>query len=1537
MPKKITEEEKQRIKEEKQHIKEEAKNKKIHEQLEAKLKKQKEREEKIKAKEDHQKQKENEMTNFINTKKEIPKNNYKPIFKIIQDSGSVINKIIHIADIHIKLNEQHEKYNIVFDRFYVELADIKKQNPNTIVCLCGDLFQTKDMFKTKTFYYTLSFLRNVANIFPLIIITGNHDTIEDNKDDIDPIGTILKETHIDNTYYLKSSGVYVYNNIIFGVSSIFDKYILTSQETTEIYEQHITNNKYQSEYIKKIGLYHGQVGCVQFNNLWYHSETCKSIDVFGKYDYMLLGDIHRFQYINESKTAAYCSSMISQTTSETDDYHGYLEWNIMNGESNYHILKNEYGHHEIDIEKIIEQNSLEEFNKCKSITKPNLIVSEELIKSELDKYKSGHLMITYNEKLNGYLCVQNIMEKIKSIYPNFSFTWKVLFDKNNMNKKRIDIKEVSKIGEIIDNNQIDNLMKNYMENKYANLSEESRNKVLDYFKKITEESNSNEDINYINSDWKILWLEFDYMYGYGPNNVIDFTKYPPNDVIGIFGDNATGKSSIIDIITFMLYSRSARDESSSNPKDIININSNKSQGKIIIESNGIKYLIKKVCYRKNKNIRTKMELFELTKEQNASKIYKLFDEIYYMKCLTDENRNKTTKILTPIIGTYENFITTSILLQGNQKTFKSKTNAQKKDFLCQILKIDHFNKSKEHIDTHFTALKQQLTASKKIYDSINIGSQSVENLQKELDDIDSNILLELGNELHNLEENINTNNIEIEKSQKELIPINVVNSIQNEEDLESNMFEIKTLKNKIEIKYKNINNFKQLIENINKQIENMLLIRKCSEIETNYDKHLSNIKLDQKMVLDKIDELNKLKQNFPIIKIDPKITKFNQNQLLKTKEAELNKLSTNILTDQLFIIQKQLNDLNLLSKSDIIIKSNYQNKDLIKQKLNKICTSIDDLNTQKQNKHLINISPDLTLINQTEKLDDLNNNLFELDNYFESNNVKQMLRTKLKLITDYNNLMSSNTDIIYESLNKLKTIEYNREEYLEIIDSIIDTLNIVLKKETTNKHIIIKRYDILMKQQSEYDNKINEKNKFLAEIESVNNILKNLELNKAVKNCIEEIDIQINNLKIEQKNLNDQNHDSKEYMELQEQLKQEILLNREINNIKNKIIEIEKNKQLVVDQIKQIKLNIDNLENNDKSFKNIVEIDNKILDLRKNLDKIDDKNSEIYVMYNKLQTEKNLKTKYENQIMEHNKSILTEVLEIKKFEINQNRIETDIELYNKIKESIFTNKITENKIADNRRKNKEISDRIKDINMKIIEQNSIKIKNQKIINDIQIATTEINKIKTEYDIYSILSTIASRDGIQLYLLEQYLYLITNRINMILSGLIDKKIELILDGETIDLNITSKNKQIYTISGMENLMFDVVFKIIFGQISVIPKCNILFIDESISVLDKNRMETIEDLFAFLRQYYNSVFLITHIKEVKVHITNYLDIQRINDYSLLFNVDNFIILREPFDNKIDEDGIDEKDSEQNINDEININEITKTSKVKRTKKT
>ena len=65
-----------------------------------------------------------------------------------------------------------------------------------------------------------------------------------------------------------------------------------------------------------------------------------------------------------------------------------------------------------------------------------------------------------------------------------------------------------------------------------------------------------EEEVYRNLSWKLKRLEFSNMFSYGEDNVVDFTKL--NGIIGMFAPNASGKSSLLDALSFCLFDTSSR-------------------------------------------------------------------------------------------------------------------------------------------------------------------------------------------------------------------------------------------------------------------------------------------------------------------------------------------------------------------------------------------------------------------------------------------------------------------------------------------------------------------------------------------------------------------------------------------------------------------------------------------------------------------------------------------------------------------------------------------------------------------------------------------------------------------------------------------------------------------------------------------------------------------------------------------------------------------------------------------------------------------
>ena len=185
----------------------------------------------------------------------------------------------------------------IFLKSYMNIFN-KVKNENSIIVLTGDLLHNKDNLTPDCVMKTWNFLNELQTIMPLFLITGNHDFVETNNHVKDSIEAILNDKNIDNKniYYLRNSGAYRYGNICFGVSSLIDKQFTYAKDIIS-----------DAEY--KIGLYHGGVGKTE-TSVGFKLNGDKLVSDFDGYNYVLLGDIHKYQHVADNM--AYSSSLISQ-------------------------------------------------------------------------------------------------------------------------------------------------------------------------------------------------------------------------------------------------------------------------------------------------------------------------------------------------------------------------------------------------------------------------------------------------------------------------------------------------------------------------------------------------------------------------------------------------------------------------------------------------------------------------------------------------------------------------------------------------------------------------------------------------------------------------------------------------------------------------------------------------------------------------------------------------------------------------------------------------------------------------------------------------------------------------------------------------------------------------------------------------------------------------------------------------------------------------------------------------------------------------
>jgi exonuclease SbcC len=1253
------------------------------------------------------------------------------------------NKIYHISDIHIRNTEEHVIiYRHVFENLYKYLESVKSYK--SLIVVTGDILHNKNKLTTTCETLCVDFLEMLSSIMTTVIIAGNHDFNEKSNMVEDSLSTILYKREFNNLHYLKYSGVYRFNNILFGLSSLIDNKIVNACDI--------------SEPGLKIGLYHGVVENSKNSKGFEFSK--KSITNYDGYDLVLLGDIHYFQYLNGEKTMAYASSLISQNFSETDINHGVLVWDLDTKHSVYKIIHNDYRYDELTIND----------NKL-------LYDNKEILLENVNLPQNGKLKIN---SLNSDMIYYNkTVFDIKKAYPNLSIVHNKLLTNNSEITSKL--KEINVI-----------TLQSVVDTEINKLPEESKKYVE---KMLLKEIKSAIQMVDDKLNWRLLSLEFSNMFSYGLNNCIDFTKLTFDEITGLFGPNSIGKTSLIDILLFSLfddYSRNYQDKNKLLSGTIINTKEKTFSCKVSISVDNSIYYIEKEGKRLGAKTEHTFDTFKFTnydfyKMESNNKIQ-----------LNGHDRFETLDKIKNLIGEYSDFCVSSVCLQSNNRgkiDFFNMSSIEKKVFLNDRLKFDIFKK----IETKYKDLLKET--------KINL-----KNIEK---------LDEYQNYNHNIDEEINELNLIIVNYEQEKNKLYEQNQYNN---------------NQLNILYKQL---RSVDETLNCEL------------------------LDKQEIIDDINLISEKINNYDNINFDNKIEElYNDNLDLSKKLSSSNDLDLDELlelkteiTNKILITQNKIHDLILINNKNNIIELN---KKFEKQKIEKtiiLTNKINsELNLNPKNKFSKKIVDNWNQILTETIIYDISNkqeeSIISINNL--ENDIYELTKTinKIKNIINHYDICVDDICILYNSINyddycktMISTLsEYNKyNELNKIIENnsdvftLLNNFNNSVNKSCNNcvKHSksITQLFTKL---------KINEecnliKNKYKLEYEKMivfhnkiklNNCNKTLELLNLMleneKNNFEKLtkhfnDTTITDFKVflqnnihiieqhnyinELKEVNDLVND--EYLMLMHQIEEGNILNEQLNILENKLIDInkyittyEKDKEL----LNELELNnkkIKELKNRKNDFKLI---NDELLNLNYKLKNINnfEYNTETYISINKLK---------------NNSQLITQNM------INQN-----------------------NDFNNNNNKYKKL------VNTK---SNYIKF------------IDEINKYNSLINIYDNIIKITGPKGIPRQIINIKLQQIEDTVNGIILPFVNKQINITKEIDDIKIFINDGISKYYSSGGMENFIISLAFKIAFTNTFNIPNIGILFIDEGVSVLDKNHTNNFSVIATFIKKYYNHIILITHI--------------------------------------------------------------------------
>ena len=845
-------------------------------------------------------------------------------------------KCAHISDVHWRGLKRHEEYRAVFTKLFESL---RKEDDLDAIFIGGDIVHSKTQGISPELIENLHWWFNeLSSIAPTHVILGNHDGLILNKDRQDAITPIVNALNDDNIYLYKKSGTYPtgYPNINWCVFSCFD-------------EENWDKVKPVDGQIN-IACFHGAVWGSKTDIDW-ELEGEVNLSFFEDFDFSFLGDIHKLQYLDSEKRVAYPGSTIQQNYGE-DVKKGYLLWEINNTndfKSKFIAIDNPSPFITVDWQGSFE-NTLPYIQKIKKGARfrirSNQSISQieiKLIHHYLKEDKKAKEIVYQNTGKND-LDIQSVSEeKAKS------------FDVRNK-IKRLDL-----------------LKEFFNDSVEENITNDVNNIFNDYLDQIPDELSS------INSSyWTIHDLSFDNTFSYGKNNLVNFDNL--NGVVGLFGNNRAGKSSIPGSLMYCLFN--STDRGSIKNQNIVNIRKGSCKASANISIGQEKFLIERETIKKS----DKKGKISSTTSLNLKSLSADNDQ-------TEEQRRETEKVIRNMIGTPEDFLYTSFASQGEMNTFIKEKSSARKTVLSKFLNLDLYeelykksredyivlkNKHKSLDEKNWSSLIEECNSEiqlnkelqNKVKDELSALREKEVNIKVDLSNLEKSqkshpsgySLESITKEISYTAEKINENKSKIKTLEEELVSNN--NIIEKIKDFKQSFSieELEEQKNKLNILKQNLASNKSNQVFINEEIKrskNSLKIleevpcdetfSECKFIKGAYESksQIENLSNEIKLIETNILEITTAVRNIERESIEEKIKKFNSilNKEYKTNlDLDRNKEKIENLKDKIVTSTQKLENLNTI-RSELELSNNDSLNEKVKklkQKLNLISSDVYD-------------------------------------------------------------------------------------------------------------------------------------------------------------------------------------------------------------------------------------------------------------------------------------------------------------------------------------------------------------------------------------------------------------------------------------------------------------------------------------------------------------------------------------------------------------------------------------------------------------------
>ena len=212
--------------------------------------------------------------------------------------------------------------------------------------------------------------------------------------------------------------------------------------------------------------------------------------------------------------------------------------------------------------------------------------------------------------------------------------------------------------------------------------DQTLNKVYELNRKYNATAEESEEITR-NVNWNLKKFSWDNLFNYGEGNSIDFSKL--NGVVGVFGKNFSGKSSIIDGLCMRCIIRPRRTREKN--LNVINQNKEICTASVEVSVGDDIYSIHRESEKYLKKLKGE-ETLEAKTKADFTKQNLITQDVDVLNGIT---RNETDKNIKKVLGTLEDFLMTSMSQMGSL-SFINEGSTKRKEILAKFLDLDIFEK-----------------------------------------------------------------------------------------------------------------------------------------------------------------------------------------------------------------------------------------------------------------------------------------------------------------------------------------------------------------------------------------------------------------------------------------------------------------------------------------------------------------------------------------------------------------------------------------------------------------------------------------------------------------------------------------------------------------------------------------------------------------------------------------------------------------------------------------------------------------------------